>query len=48
MALSKMGAEVVAFDMDSNDIESMAKALEGVHGLFVVTNFWEHFDHERC
>lgn len=32
--------------MDSQPKE-MAKALEGVHGLFVITNFWEHFDYMR-
>ena len=46
IALKEAGAEVVAFDMDSEPTE-MASALHGVHGLFVITNFWEHFDYER-
>ena len=44
--LRQAGADVVAFDMDSDPIE-MSKALENVYGLFVVTNYWEHFDQER-
>ena len=44
--LSQAGADVVAFDMDGDVIE-MSKALKGVYGLFVVTNYWEHFDQER-
>lgn len=46
VALRQAGAEVVAFDMDGSP-EEMAKSLDGVYGLFVVTNYWEHFDHER-
>ena len=46
LALKEAGAEVVAFDMDGEPSE-MASALHGVHGLFVITNFWEHFDYER-
>ena len=26
--------------------EDMAKALNGAYGLFVITNFWEHFDYQ--
>lgn len=47
VALREAGADVVAFDMDGDDTEEMAKALDGVYGLFVVTNYWEHFDQER-
>lgn len=46
VALREAGADVVAFDMDGR-VEEMAKALVGVHGLFVVTNYWEHFDQDR-
>lgn len=44
-ALAKAGAEVVAADMD--DEKSLEKAFEGAHGVFVVTNFWEHFSAEK-
>jgi uncharacterized protein YbjT (DUF2867 family) len=40
-ALRKLGAEVVEADLD--DADSVAKAFEGCHGAFCVTNFWEHF-----
>ncbi len=40
-ALAKLGAEVVAADLD--DAASVTKAFEGAHGAFCVTNFWEHF-----
>ena len=46
VALANAGADVVAFDMDSEP-EDMAKALKGAYGLFVITNFWEHFDYHR-
>ena len=45
--LRQAGADVVAFDMDNSDPIEMSKALENVYGLFVVTNYWEHFDQER-
>jgi len=45
-ALREAGAEVMAFDMDGSPKE-MAKALKDVHGLFVVTNYWEHYDQDR-
>ena len=44
-ALSAAGAEVVAADAD--DPPSLERAFPGVHGAFVVTNFWEHFSPER-
>lgn len=44
-ALAALGVEVVAGDTD--DAESLARALAGAHGAFCVTNFWEHFSAER-
>ena len=44
-ALANKGAEVVAADLD--DVESLKKAFAGAHGVFVVTNFWEHFSGEK-
>jgi uncharacterized protein YbjT (DUF2867 family) len=44
-ALAKQGAEVVAADMDNED--SLKKAFAGAYGVFVVTNFWEHFSAEK-
>jgi len=44
-ALADMGAEVVAADID--DYESLKKAFNGAHGVFAVTNFWEHFSPEK-
>ena len=44
-ALAAQGAEVVAGDSD--DVESMTRALQGAYGAFLVTNFWEHFSAER-
>ena len=44
-ALADAGAEVVAADLDDED--SLVRALEGAHGGFFVTNFWEHFSPER-
>lgn len=45
--LERLGAEVVQGDLD--DEESLAAALEGAHGAFLVTNFWEDMDaaHEK-
>jgi len=40
-ALASQGAEVVAGDLD--DVESLKKAFAGAHGVYAVTNFWEHF-----
>jgi uncharacterized protein YbjT (DUF2867 family) len=44
-ALAALGAEVVAADLD--DPASLPAALHGAHGLFAVTNFWEHFSPTR-
>lgn len=43
-ALKAMGAELVKGDLD--DPASLQAALEGVYGVFGVTNFWEHFEKE--
>jgi uncharacterized protein YbjT (DUF2867 family) len=39
-ALAKLGAEVVAADVD--DLESLKRAFDGAYGAFCVTFFWEH------
>jgi uncharacterized protein YbjT (DUF2867 family) len=44
-ALAAAGAEVVAGDADAP--ASLGAAFAGAHGVFVVTNFWEHFSAER-
>ena len=44
-ALKAAGAEVVAADLD--DVESLKKAFAGVHGVYGLTNFWEHFSPEK-
>jgi len=44
-ALAKMGAEVVAADID--DEASLAAALQGAHGAYFVTFFWAHFSPEK-
>ncbi len=44
-ALAKLGAEVVAADVD--DVESLKRAFEGAYGAFCVTFFWEHFSPEK-
>ncbi len=44
-ALAAAGAEVVAADLD--DEASLVEALNGAHGAFFVTNFWEHFSPEK-
>jgi uncharacterized protein YbjT (DUF2867 family) len=44
-ALAAAGAEVVAGNLD--DVESLKKAFAGAHGVFVVTNFWEHFSADK-
>src|SRR5262245_34588672 len=43
--LAAQGAEVVFGDLD--DRASLERAFAGAHGLFAVTNFWEHFSPER-
>jgi uncharacterized protein YbjT (DUF2867 family) len=44
-ALAAQGVEVVAAELD--DVESLKKAFTGAHGVFGVTNFWEHFSPEK-
>lgn len=44
-ALAETGAEVVAGDLD--DPHTLRRAFEGAHGVFAVTNFWEHLSPER-
>jgi uncharacterized protein YbjT (DUF2867 family) len=44
-ALASAGAEIVQADLD--DEESLRRAFEGVHGVFAVTNFWEHFSGDK-
>ena len=43
--LASQGAEVVQADID--DVESLKKAFAGAHGVYAVTNFWEHFSGEK-
>jgi uncharacterized protein YbjT (DUF2867 family) len=45
VALARAGAEVVHGDLD--DPGTLARAFAGAHGVFAVTNFWEHFSPER-
>jgi uncharacterized protein YbjT (DUF2867 family) len=44
-ALAERGARVSRADLD--DRASLERVLEGAHGAFFVTNFWEHFSPER-
>jgi uncharacterized protein YbjT (DUF2867 family) len=44
-ALAAQGAEVVQANLD--DVESLKKAFAGAHGVYGVTNFWEHFSGEK-
>ena len=44
-ALAAKGAEVVTADLD--DVGSLKKAFAGAHGVYGVTNFWEHFSAEK-
>jgi uncharacterized protein YbjT (DUF2867 family) len=44
-ALAARGADVVAADID--DVDSLKRAFAGAHGIFCVTNFWEHFSAEK-
>ena len=43
--LAALGAEVVAADLD--DPQSVQRAMRGAHGVYAVTNFWEHFSPDR-
>ncbi len=44
-ALAKLGAEVVAADVD--DVESLNRAFKGAYGALCVTFFWAHFSPEK-
>lgn len=44
-SLASAGAEVVAADLD--DAASVGRAMQGAHGAFCVTSFWEHLSPER-
>ncbi|MDQ8023346.1 MAG: NmrA/HSCARG family protein [Moraxellaceae bacterium] len=44
-ALAAAGCEVVA--ADSDDRASLERAFRGSHGVFALTNFWEHFSPQR-
>ena len=43
--LKSKGCEVVNCDLD--DKESVEKAIHGSYGVFLVTNYWEHFSKEK-
>jgi len=43
--LKSKGCEVVKCDMD--DKASVEEALKGSYGVFLVTNYWEHFSKEK-
>jgi uncharacterized protein YbjT (DUF2867 family) len=43
--LAHAGAELVTADLD--EPATVRRALDGVHGAFCVTNFWEHVSPER-
>ena len=44
-ALATLGADVAAADLD--DEASLKRAFAGAHGVYAVTNFWEHFSPEK-
>ncbi|CAG0952895.1 NAD(P)H azoreductase [Burkholderiales bacterium] len=44
-ALATLGAEVAHGDLDA--VASLDRAFDGAHGVYVVTNFWEHCSPER-
>jgi nucleoside-diphosphate-sugar epimerase len=44
-ALAAAGAKVVAADLDARP--SLERTFASAHGLFAVTNFWEHLSPER-
>ena len=43
--LAKLGAEVVAVDID--DVDSLKSAFDGAYGAYCVTFFWEHFSPDK-
>ncbi|HEX2541831.1 MAG TPA: NmrA/HSCARG family protein [Caldimonas sp.] len=44
-ALSELGAEICAADL--GDLASVERAMQGAHGAFCVTNYWELLSPER-
>ena len=44
-ALSEIGADIAVADLD--DAASVRRAMDGAHGAFCVTNFWEHFSPDK-
>src|SRR5947208_8416764 len=44
-ALKAVGVDVVAADADKP--ETLDDAFAGAHGVFCVTNYWEHLDADR-
>jgi len=44
-ALAKLGAEVVAVNVD--DADSLRRAFQGAYGAYCVTFFWDHFSPEK-
>lgn len=44
-ALAAAGAQVVKADLD--DVDGLKRAFAGTHGVYGVTNFWEHLSAER-
>jgi uncharacterized protein YbjT (DUF2867 family) len=44
-ALTEIGADIIVADLD--DAVSVQLAMDGAHGAFCVTNFWEHFSPEK-
>ncbi|ALM09040.1 nucleoside-diphosphate sugar epimerase [Sediminicola sp. YIK13] len=43
--LSKLGAQMVQADLDNKS--SLVSAFKGAHGVYCVTNFWEHMSPEK-
>lgn len=43
--LASLGAEIVTADLD--DAASVERAMQGAHGAYCVTNFWEHFSPDK-
>lgn len=43
-ALKKAGAEIIKGELGNPD--ALKKSLNGIYGVFGVTNFWEHFEKE--
>lgn len=45
VALAARGVDVVSADLE--DVASLQAAFAGAHGVFAITNFWEHFSGEK-